>query len=110
MKIYPMNSVDANRRHWISRTLRTLGIIDVILVTVIGAWYSYAFGAIYVGEMFGTTYEIGGLVCLVVGGLVSFAVGLLLSMGLFAMALILDDLHALRIYASGYMTTDNGER
>lgn len=108
MRIYPINSIDANRRHWVVRMLRYFGYIWAAVGTIGGALYGYRLGALFVAASLNTTFEIGAVVGAALGALVGFTGGLVIGLPFWAMSMIVDDLHALRIYAGGYMTTDGG--
>jgi len=110
MRIYPVNGIDANRRHWVVRMLRYFGYIWAVIGTIGGALYGYRMGALFVVAYLNTSFEIGAVVGVALGALVGFVGGLVIGLPFWAMSMIVDDLHALRIYASGYMTTDDGQR
>ena len=107
MRIYPVNGIEANNRHWVVRMLRYFGYMWAIGGTIGGALYGYQLGALFVAATLNTSFEIGAVVGAALGALAGFVGGLVIGLPFWAMALIVGDLHALRIYASGYFTTDN---
>lgn len=104
MKLYPINALEANKPNWISRTLRVFGALVVIASVVVGVVLCNNMLAEPVSQALGVSYETAQILCLVFGGLCSFGGGLITSLGLWAAAMIIDDLHALRLYASGYQS------
>ena len=107
MRIYPVNGIEANNRHWVVRMLRYFGYMWAIGGTIAGAAYGYSLLGLYIAAMLGTSFGVGAVLGVALGGFVGFVGGLVIGLPFWAMALIVDDLHALRIYSSGYFTTDN---
>lgn len=102
MNIIPIHADAANRRHWVVRTLRYFGFLLVILGTIGGTVYARALLTFPVAQALNLSLETAQLITIVLGALLSFSASLLVTLPYWGLALVIDDLHALRIYASGF--------
>ena len=107
MNIFPINAEAAKKRHWVVRWLRAYAIIEVVLAVLAGLIYSYNLFTPMVIQSTGMDPTICAVLVLVLGGLVSFAAGLAISLPFWALATVIDDLHALRLYAQGLVVMDD---
>lgn len=105
MNILPMNA-HADKKHWVVRWLRYTGYMEVIAAVVVGLFYSYTMLARLIAFTFGLDITPSTIIALLLGGFVSFVVGLGISLPAWALAMMIDDLHALRLYNSGYVVMD----
>ena len=106
MNIFPINAEAAKKRHWVVRWLRAYAIIEVVLAVLVGLAYSYNLLTPMVIQSTHMDPTICAALALLIGGLVSFALGLAVSLPFWALATVIDDLHALRIYAQGLVVMD----
>ena len=100
--IYPIHAEDAARRHWIVRWLRYTGYFEVIAVVVAGIAYANLYFTPVLWELLRIDHGLCPLIAVLLGALVSFVAGLAVTLPVWGLALVFDDLHALRVYASGY--------
>ena len=108
MNIFPVHADQLTRRHWIVRCLRFLGYCIPVVSTLIG----FLHGSVLLGILlpfFGMAFELAGSLGTVLGGLIGLIGGLISSLPVWAFALVVEDIHALRVYASGYASSDNGD-
>lgn len=101
--LYPLHQEAANRRHWVPRLLRYFGFFDAIAGTVAGIILGNNFGSFYLMAALNLEFDTANLIAMPLGGLFGFSVGLLLGLPMWALSMAIDDLHALRIYASAYV-------
>lgn len=106
MNILPIYAYQAEKKHWVVRFLRNAGYFICFLSSVGGLFLSLS--------LFGPPLSDRGaavisVIFAVLGALIGFLVGLLIGLPFWGLAMLLDDVHALRIYASGYFADDDGE-
>ena len=106
MNIFPINAEAAKKRHWVVRWLRAYAIIEVVLAVLVGLAYSYNLLTPMAMQVTGMDPTLCAVLVLILGGLVSFALGLAISLPFWALATVIDDIHALRIYAQGLVVMD----
>ena len=99
MKILPLNSYKADAPNWIVRWLKYTGYLICTGTTITGISVAYNYCT---NRYLSETYLF--LMLCILGALVGVVAGLAISLPLWGMAMLLDDIHALRIYASGYFT------
>ena len=106
MTIYPIQGANADRRHWVVKWLRITGYLEVIAAVGFGVFYSFSMLTPMVSMMTGLDPSVALVISLVLGGLLSFALGLAVSLPVWALSMVIDDLHALRIYHQGFAVTE----
>ena len=110
MNVYPIHADTANKRHWVVRWLRYTGFLEVIAAVGVGMFYAYTMLAPMLAFSFGIDGTVSVVIALILGGFVSFVAGLGISLPAWALSMMIDDLHALRVYNQGYAVTDNRQR
>ena len=103
MNIYPMHADAADRRHWVVRVLRVFGYIDAVAGVLLGIFYGYSMGAMFIMQITGLPATSAVIIGIVVGVLLGLAVGLMIGLPVWALSMLIDDIHALRLYASAYI-------
>ena len=106
MNIFPLHRDTADKKHWVVRWLRYTGFMEVIAAVIVGLIYSNNIGAPLIAELLNISWETGRLIAVILGGFLSFVAGLAVSLPTWALALVIDDLHALRVYNQGYVVMD----
>ena len=106
MNIFPIHRETAQKRHWVVRWLRYTGYLEVIAAVIVGLIYSYNLltPILYMALRIDAT--LCAIIALILGGFVSFVAGLAVSLPAWALSLVIDDLHALRIYHHGFVVMD----
>lgn len=102
MNIFPLHPYDAKDRPWVIRLLRYIGYLVVILSTL--------FGFVALPPVVASTLHIyyasssDGMygVAVLLGGVAGFFGGLIISVPYWAIAMLLDDIRAIRTQTSGY--------
>lgn len=108
MTVYPIKGAEADRKHWVVRWLRYTGYAEIIAAVAVGLFYAYSMLAPMLFPMLGdSTAAI--IVSLVLGGIGSLLVGLALTLPVWALAMVIDDLHAMRQYMQGFAVSDRRE-
>ena len=107
MNVFPLQAETAKKRHWVVRWLRYYSTFEVILAVLVGLFYSYNMLTPMAIQTTGMDPTLCAVLALIIGGLVSFALGLAISLPFWALALVIDDLHALRLYGQGYVVMDD---
>ena len=102
--IFPKYAEETSKKSWIIRTLEIYGVL-----TVIGAILSGTFiGGPYIGAWFRSIFpqwpaETARDVGIILGFIGGFFSGLWLSLPAFALAMVIDDIHATRLQTGGYV-------
>lgn len=105
MNIYPIHSQTAARKHWVVRWLRYTGYLEVTAAVIVGVFYATTFGTPLLVASFDIDPTLCAIITIILGGFLSFAVGLSITLPTWALAMVIDDLHALRMYNEGYVVT-----
>ena len=106
MNIFPIQIDTAKKRHWVVRWLRFYAFFEVIVAVLAGMFYAYNLLTPMAIQLTGMDPTVCAAIVLALGGLVSFALGLALSLPAWALSLVIDDLHALRLYHQGFVVLD----
>ena len=107
MNVFPLHKETADKKHWVVRWLRYTGYLEVLAAVIVGVFYSYTILAPMLYEMLQIDSNICILIAVAFGGFVSFVAGLAISLPAWAMSMMIDDLHALRVYGQGYVVMDD---
>lgn len=110
MNIYPINRAEAQNRHWVVRWLRYIGYLICISTTIAGIVFALKYASLILPPVPDGTAPLVALLVAILGGLLGLTAGLGVSLPYWAVSLALDDLHALRIYAGGYVTVNDERR
>ena len=109
MNILPIYANKAKNEHWVVQCLRGAGYCICIFSSIGGIATALTVLLPFAQRMgFGGSSVILNLCFAGIGAIVGFLLGLLVGLPFWGLALLLDDVHALRIYASGYFT-DEGD-
>ena len=106
MTIYPIQGANADKKHWVVKWLRYTGYLEVIAAVIAGVFYSFSMLAPLLYMATGLDPSICAVIAVVGGGFVSFVAGLAISLPAWALSMVIDDLHALRLYHQGFAVTD----
>jgi hypothetical protein len=99
MNIMPLHADAALRKNWVTRILR----IIALFINVSSILAGIGFGYYYAGEAVKAQGNILAIaVSIIAGSALGFIAGIIVSLIFWGLAMAIDDLHALRIYASGY--------
>ena len=102
--IYPKYMEDANKSHWTVKLLRVFGVLQIIGCTAIGALYG---AALIQTAGLGEDLGVAGALTTILGLLIGLMVGIISSVGTWAVALVIDDIHAMRINSSAYVAFES---
>ena len=102
MRIIPVSSYEAKDRPWVTRLLRYIGFLIVIGCTLYGIIGSGNQITPLVREAMGSDSNAVAIVVLILGGLFGFVAGLAVSVPYWGLAMLLDDIRAIRVQTSGY--------
>lgn len=101
MYIYPKYLEKASKHHWTVRLLYAFGVIQIVGCTLLGWLFSGSIAqTLYSGGV--DAGAVAGLVN-VLGLLVGLMAGIISSVGTWILALVVDDIHALRIHSGAYV-------
>jgi hypothetical protein len=107
MFILPRNTALAEQPYWVVKWLRYIGFIICAGCLIAG----FAYGAFMLAPTaqlsLGFPKGVAVPLATLLAGLLGYMIGLGISLPFWAMSAIMDDLHALRVYASGYVTIDD---
>lgn len=92
----------SEKSHWVVQWLRIVAKTLIVLVEVGGICCSYFFLTPVLMKYVAMDSTYCAILSIVIGALGASLVGVAFCLPLLGMALMLDDLHALRLYASGY--------
>lgn len=106
MHLVPIREDQANRRHWVVKALRFVGYIQVIVDMIIGFAVGSTFIASVLREQFYFSRDGASLFGSVIGIALGFCMGMWLTLTVWGLALVIDDIHAIRMNTAGYYTSD----
>jgi len=106
MNVFPIHAETAAKKHWIVRWLRYTGYLEIIAAVLVGLFYSYNLltPMFYMATQADPT--ICAVVALVLGGFISFVAGLAITLPVWALSMLLDDIHVMRLNSQGYVVMD----
>lgn len=109
MNILPMYRIDADRHHWVVKCLRLYGYIICAIFIIAG----FAAGSVFFSYMAMSAFNISKWVAVplmtFLGGVIGFIAGALFTIPIWGISMLIDDIHALRLYAAGYVTVNEEE-
>ena len=108
--ISPVYADMAKRRHWIVRWLRYTAFFEVAALTVVGVIMSRQYASILVYDFYGEHSALAETLAVALGGFLSFVAALGVTLPTWALALVIDDLHALRLNSQGYTIQDGARK
>lgn len=102
MRIIPVSSYEAKDRPWVTRLLRYIGFLIVILCTLFGIVGGGDQMTPMIRGSMGSDSNAVAIVVLILGGLFGFVAGLVISVPIWGLAMLLDDVRAIRMQTAGY--------
>ena len=107
MKLFALYAEETKRRHWVVRWLRYMGYFIVIGSIISAVAFSGNTLTPIFQQMFHDQSNWIAILVLVLGALFGFVGGLGLSLPLWGMALMIDDIHAIRLQTAAYVTNES---
>lgn len=107
--IYPKHMEEAAKPGWIVRTLRALGVIQVIAVIGVGVTLGGPLLAQVLVQAGVMAPDAASASALLLGLAFGIFAGLIISLAFFAAAQALDDLHALRVQTEAAVAFETDE-
>ena len=106
--VYPKYLEDAAKTHWTVKMLYAFGVLQIVLCTLIGAVFARPICYSLWHAMGFSLNGPDGMVVLL-GALIGLMIGIVTSVGIWAAALVIDDIHTLRLHSQAYIVveTDN---
>ena len=101
----PIRTFEAEKPNLIVKCLRVLGYIILIVSMVSGITAAYFFFPPIIKQYFKIEPTYCSVIAIAIGAIGSSIVGFGIGLPILGLALAIDDLHALRIYNSGYAVT-----
>lgn len=101
--IFPKYAEETSKKSWIIRTLEIYGVLTVIGAVLSGFFFAGPVIAAWLMKTVSTDYNtasLGGRILGIIGGFFS---GLWLSLPAFALAMVIDDIHATRLQTGAYV-------
>lgn len=105
MNIFPVHTYEPKDRPWVIRTLRYLGFIEVIGAMLTGILYGGNLVGPLIQQAFNLPAEVSFVITVILGALIGFCAGLIVTVPTWGLAMLLDDIHAIRLQTSAYVTT-----
>lgn len=106
MKIIPISAYEPKDRPWVTRLLRYLGYLIVIGCVLYGITTGGKQIGLLLRQLFNLDYNGTAVLGAVIGGLLGFVGGLIVSVPYWGLAMLLDDIRAIRVQTAGYAATD----
>ncbi len=103
--VYPKYLEDAAKTHWTVKMLYAFGALQIILCTLIGAVFARPICYSLWQVMGSSLYVPDGIVALL-GALIGLMVGIVTSVGIWAAALVIDDIHTMRLHSQAYIVVE----
>lgn len=101
MYIYPKYLEQASKPHWTVKLLRAFGVIQIAAATLLGLAFARPI-AVQLNLGYAWSNDAVPLLQLL-GGLLGLAAGIVSSVGTWALALVIDDLHAMRMHSQAWV-------
>ncbi len=101
--IFPKYAEETSKKSWIIRTLEIYGVLTVIGAALSGFFVAGPVIAAWLMKTVSTDYNtasLGGRILGLIGGIFS---GLWVSLPAFALAMVIDDIHATRLQTGAYV-------
>lgn len=108
MTVYPIKVAAADRKHWVVRWLRYTGYAEIIASVAVGLIYAYSLLTPLLFELFRDRTTAIAL-ALLTGGVGSLVLGFAITLPVWALSMVIDDLHAMRQYMQGFAISDRRE-
>lgn len=105
MNIFPLHSYEPKDRPWVVRLLRYIGYLVVILSTLSGFTVLQPIVAANLPLYYFSNDGMYGISVLL-GGILGLLGGFIVSVPYWGLAMLLDDIHAIRVQSSAYVTVD----
>lgn len=109
MNIMPIHPYTAKDRPWVIVWLRCLGYMIVIAATVAACVLLIPGFTVGIMHGMGVGHDFAATLALVLCALLGFLAGVVASVPLWGLAMLLDDIHAIRMQTAGYAAL-GGER
>jgi hypothetical protein len=103
--VYPKYLEDAAKTHWTVKMLYAFGVLQIILCTLIGAVFARPICYSLWNVMGASLYAPDGIVALL-GALIGLMIGIVTSVGIWAAALVIDDIHTMRLHSQAYIVVE----
>lgn len=110
MNIFPIHSYEPKDRPWVIRSLRYMGYLLVIISVIVGVFFLGPGLNVYVASALNLDYNGASMIALILGGLAGLLGGLAITLPYWSLAMLLDDIHAIRVQTAGYASVDGGEK
>lgn len=109
MKIYSVNDYNPKDRPWVTRMLRYLGYMIVFGCILYGIYYGVNIINLSRILTLNVEHNLNTLIGAIVGGFLGFVGGLVVSVPYWGLAMLLDDIRAIRVQTAEYVAVDKGE-
>ena len=106
MKIIPISSYEPKDRPWVTRMLRYLGYLIVIGCVLYGVSTGGNLIGLYLRQLFNLDHNGAVVLGAVIGGFLGFVGGMIVSVPYWVLAMLLDDIRAIRVQTAGYAVID----
>lgn len=106
MNIFPIRLKDAEKSPWVVKWMYVMGYLIVIGAAILGAVYGGGLLGPMLDYQLHVDSSVGSILGILLGAAGGILGGLIISFPLWALSTLIDDVHALRVYASGYVTTN----
>lgn len=108
-RLVPVFFTEANRKNWITRVLRVFAWIQLIIIFLILQSSSYSFWLRTIVANNFATLDNARIIADILSRITGLVVGFIGSMTTWAVAMILDDIHATRLMVSGYIASQDDD-
>lgn len=101
--LFPKYAEEVSKKSWIIRTLEIYGVLTVIIAALSGFFVGGPFIAAWLMKVISTDYNSASLFGRIFGLIGGIFSGLWLSLPAFALAMVIDDIHATRLQTGAYV-------
>ena len=109
MNIYPKYIEDAARSGWIVKCLTCIGVLQIAGCAILGVLFGGPFLALWLSQIGIMSQEAASASATFIGLGVGIIVGIWSSLAVFALAQVIDDLHALRLHTAAYVAFESDD-
>ena len=107
MYIYPKYMEDAAKSGWIVKFLKVIGVIQVVGCIAAGLFLGSPFVMLWLEQARVMDSDAATLAAPLISLALSIFIGLFASLTTFALAQVIDDLHALRVQTSAFVAFES---
>ena len=109
LNIYPKFIEKTLKPNWIIKTLNATGAVNVVLCVVGALLFASPFVTAWLNTLSWMYPEYSQILGIILSGVLGYFVGMMIGLPYFAIAMALDDLHAVRVHTSAFVAFESDD-